>query len=92
MKPILNWILLIGAFAVSAKEVIDLGEIRIQGNIDKPTVSFVIPRVRFETLKEDDSNKKGEKENGKLSTIFYGRRNLDDSNWFLLHARFSGRD
>lgn len=33
---------------ISRPRVIALGEIKIQGDVDKPSVSFIIPRARFD--------------------------------------------
>lgn len=50
---LLSFLLLTEASVHAAKtppRVIDLGEIRIQGDVERPTVSFVIPRAQLDFL------------------------------------------
>lgn len=47
---ILSLLLLMGAAPKMARKVISLGEIHIQGEVERPTVTFVIPRARFDFL------------------------------------------
>ncbi|MES2503553.1 MAG: hypothetical protein V4534_01615 [Myxococcota bacterium] len=35
-------------------KVISLGEIRIQGDVDRPTINFLIPRAKFDFLDMSD--------------------------------------
>ncbi len=53
MKKILSCLsllLLMGAAPQKPPRVISLGEIRIVGDVERPTVSFVIPRAQFDFL------------------------------------------
>lgn len=51
MKQILNCLFLL---SVTLPKTISLGEMRIQGDTEHPTINFLIPRIRIDFLDKKD--------------------------------------